>query len=1014
MLLALVLIALAAPRGAGALTTSVNSWVRSGDTIVVDDQSFAIYLSTKTNEIVADYGKGSLFIKNNSCEATLVARVCLDNIQYDITEKGYKIRVRGISLAPVMTVTRTISKNEFFVGDSATFSVTLKNTGGLARNVTFLEVFSKEFEVAETDGIRLQKDRAAWTGKLDTDETKSFTYTVKSTAPFDGGLVSSLVYNDGLKLKTVYSSKLSVKTTLSVELKTFIGDDSILVGEKTNFTVNVSSKLPESAVIDVSVFFDEGLNVISRPYDVVKNTPFSYSWSGSISKTNKTVNLSKALFFGFKGAKVGNSNIRANVTYRPASQATPLQLSESKQSVLVSNKGIKIRTSAKDATFEANQLRRVKIFLQNLNPYAKIRDVSVNTSTSLLYLPNSFLPEMEPEEQVLIADKSFYAPDARSSEGYIIYTNVSYFTEFGDNFSQSFKDTVTVAPAEQISLLQSSSPVDVKPGNLIDVSVTANNQRRANFRNIRVFDNVSPEFEVIGKNYGIMEAKSKEAIKAYSYKLKAPYMSKETVLYINTTMEYSEAFASELYQDPKSYVTSKSTPVTVRPDAFTLTLVRSIDDSSIYAGETFIVRYVITNPSTERTASKIFLSLPLSQELDLVDGEERIAIPDLEPGETYALSDSEKRRAKRSGSHELGKAALEYENEYGDSFSLNGTATTISVKDNYVKGPVIIIEKTAPGSVNNTDSFDVKLKVRNIGTQPAAVSITDEGVAFRVTVENGTEYLINRSARQASPGTVALPRAAASYSYQSAVFRTGSDQPSILVVDNPVLVIAKEAPSTVTNIEPFPVLIRLANTAQNPVVNVTVTDGSRSWNIDAIPANGYANLTYDEKAASAGESALGPATATYAYEKVVYTSKSNSPVVKAEEKKLLAVRKSVSPGNATRGSKVKVTISVESLQDDALEVAVYDGKKSFAATLKTKENRTFSYDAIAGNETAGAASASYNFRGQNLTAFSPAPDFFINEESGKKAEADAGREKGSFLASLGRKLLGLLTWKRGG
>ena len=146
----------------GALTATVDSWITSDQTIVVNDQSFTIYLSARTNEIFADYGSGSLFVANNSCDSTVAARICLDNIQYDYTARVNRMKVRGISLAPALAITRVISKSEFLVGDQTVFSVTIKNTGGLARNITYQDAFPAEFIVTDADGLLLRPDKAVW------------------------------------------------------------------------------------------------------------------------------------------------------------------------------------------------------------------------------------------------------------------------------------------------------------------------------------------------------------------------------------------------------------------------------------------------------------------------------------------------------------------------------------------------------------------------------------------------------------------------------------------------------------------------------------------------------------------------------------------------------------------------------------------------------------------------------------------------------------------------------------
>lgn len=1029
LLLLLLAAALAGVKEASALTTPVDKWILSGETITVEGQSFAIYLSSRTNQVLADYGKGSLFIANNSCESTGIARICLDNVQYDFTDKVTKVKIRGISLAPAITITREASKAETIVGDEILFSVKLSNTGGLARNITYLEILPREFVVTETDGLRLVPDRAAWAGQLAEGESVSFSYKLKALSAFDGGMVASLSYNHGARVKAVYSSKQALKVAPAIVLYAGIGSATALVGERNNITVNVTNRLFETAVIaPLEVVFDPGIKVTSRPYEFKAVTPWSYVWNGEVPRvynqtTNATnltgwLNITKSWFFEFKGASVGNSDIRARASYKTASNPEIRALPEKKQSVFVSNKEVIVRTSLREVTMEANQRKRLKVWLQNLNPYAELRDVHANISTGLVYVPDAFAGKMGAGEQVLLADEYFYAPKVNSSTGYVIATNVSYFTEYGDNFSKNFRDTATVVPTQDVTLSQTVSRATAKAGDEIEVSVTVKNSRPTNLKRVEVLDNVSSEFIVIGKNRAIIEVPGKGLVTAYVYKLKVAHIDRGKDLHVNTTMRYSDSYNSDSYLDPQDYEATKAAKILIEPESLPLTVARTIDDATVYAGQVFDVKYTVTNAATDKTARNIVLKLPLAYGLDLVGSEETVKISHLGPGESVILGNVEKRRAKFAGDIELPKAILEYENIYGDSFVVNGSATTLPVKDNYIKGPVILLEKLAPQSANNTDSFSVQLKAANTGTEPAEVLVEDDGKQHVITVQNKTEYVINKSAKYPLAGKLELPQATASYASSGMVFRTASKPASIEIFDNPVLGIVKEAPSNVTNIEPYAVLLRLVNKAQKPVRNVTVSDGGRSWHIDEIPEEGQANITYQDTTTAVGTHLLGPASATYLYESAYYTVRSNAAAVNVEEKSLVTVVKDVIPSNATKGEKVKVKITVKSRHEGELDVLVVDNEKSFSVQLSPNGGKEVGYDAPAGESAAGVASATYTYNGQQLTALSQPPVFTLTEEKAEveKAGEKAGKgaEEEGIFSKLIKALLGILTWKRGG
>jgi len=1016
--LLLVFAVACAAEATSTLTTPVNIWVVSGSSITVEGQSFTIYLSSRTNEIMADYGQGALFIMNNSCEASSIARICVDNIQYDFTDKVYKIKIRGISLAPSITITRDASKSDFLVGDETTFSVTLKNAGGLARNVTYEEALPKQLEIASTDGILFNPRAARWTGSLETDEAVTFSYNIKALDSFDGSLVPSLTYLYGQKLKTVYGTKIALKASPAMVLAMTIGDSSILGGEHDNVTINLTNRLPETASVSAEITFDPGLQVVSRPYGTKPTAQSSFVWNGDLVKHNQTMNISKALFFEVRGTRVGSSSIRAKVSYSPESNRSALNnLTEATKSIAVTEKGVVVRTSLKDSTLEANQGKTLKVWLQNLNPYMKLKGVSANVSTGMVYLPYMYFDEVGPEEQVLLAEKFFYAPAVTKSTGYTLETNVTYLTEFGDNFTKTFKDTATVAPPQEVSITQALSSQRVKSGDDVTVTVGIRNSRLTKVRGITIFDNLSPELELIGKNHATLEAGSKESVNAYTYKITAPHVDKQTVFYVNTTMQYSDAYNYDPYLNPVEHVQGAVTALTVQPEVLPLTITRTVEDASLYVAEPFNVVYVITNTATDKVAKNIMLKLPLTYEFDRIGGTDDVAVGQLGPGESIAVTDSDKERAKLAGSLEIGRATLEYQNVYGDNYSLNSTLSTVKVTENYLAGPVILLEKKAPAMANNTDTFPLQLRVKNIGTDTATVTVLDGNERYVVNVLNGTEYNINRTAKIISAGKIQLPQATASYRYNGDVFTTASKPVTMQIVDNPVISISKSAPANATNIELFSVLLQIRNRANKEVKNVTVSDGSNSWTIPAIKAQGAANLTFENELLPAGQHELPSASASYTYEGSAYDVQSNTAWVSVEEERLISVSKWIAPNPALSGAKVKVTVEVKNSHNEALDISITDNGRNFLETLLPGEEKNFTYELQANSSIAAPASASYSYKGQQLAAISEAANFTLSEKSnqssqGSPSSGDGGND--GFFSKLIKGLQGILTWKRGG
>ena len=191
-----------------------------------------------------------------------------------------------------------------------------------------------------------------------------------------------------------------------------------------------------------------------------------------------------------------------------------------------------------------------------------------------------------------------------------------------------------------------------------------------------------------------------------------------------------------------------------------------------------------------------------------------------------------------------------------------------------------------------------------------------------------------------------------------------------------------------------------------------------------IPAEGSANLTYQDTSQVIGLKQLAPASVTYFYDGATFTVQSNSPTINVEEKKLVSIRKEVAPSEAAPGDKVKILIDVKNLHTDKLDVLLTDNDRSFSAALSPDEEKNFTYDSIAGAVTGDIATATYQFGDRQLTTLSPSPAFTLKElkemrETNKTGATGAAQkeekpEKTGLFGGILRALLNVLTWKRGG
>jgi len=392
LLVTVSIIFLILPTITNALNTVFDGKIYSGQTITAEDQVFKVYLGTNNFEVLADYGIGTLFLLNNSCQQTSQVRLCIDNIELEIETRLYKIDIRAISLKPEITITRTILRTEYKRGEEVVITASVENTGGLASDVTYTDVFPDGITVVSRDGISGTSRGVRWSGNLKEGQKESFTYTIKLSTIMDKTLAAKLTYYDGTRIQTLFSDIIRVKTTPLLRHDLILGKDKLLVGEPSNVTINFTSSAAKTINIDrLDVIADSSISFISLPYGFKKIGENVYRWSGVIKQTSgNATNKSIDHFMKFRVTKVGTANIKMRVDYSIGTFSNSLP--EITRAITVENKGVIIRTNLDDLDLESNQARSLKIWFQNQNPFVEIKNALITLDTKLTTLKDVYIP----------------------------------------------------------------------------------------------------------------------------------------------------------------------------------------------------------------------------------------------------------------------------------------------------------------------------------------------------------------------------------------------------------------------------------------------------------------------------------------------------------------------------------------------------------------------------------------------------------------------------------------------
>jgi len=992
-------------QAAFALETVFDAWLYSGQSITAEGKTFIIYEGDSNKEIIADYGEGSLFIKNNSCQQTGNVMICLDNTEYYYDLRTDRIKVRAISLAPDVSITRTASDTELETKDESIITVTITNTGGLAQELVYTDVFPEGIELERIDGIGEPEGNTALWEKRTLKEGKSETFSYKIIVKdvIDRSFAAKLSYFDGSKTKTLRTSPINIKSTPRLLHELILGFDESLLGEKNNITLNFTSKELLDSEIEAEIIADPEIRFTKIPKGVTKISDSHYKINTEMKKfpENRSLNVTKHFNFEFTGTKIGTFYIDALVKYSTR-DFKDRKLSDLKKSVKFSQKGVNLKTNLDDFELEANQAKTLRMWLQNLNPEIPIKNVLVKLDGGgLLELEDAYITELPAHAHKKIAEKDFYAAESASGQGYTIKADISYDTDFERNFTSSFLFTETVSKIDNLAVSQRVGSLTLRSGEETTVTVSVKNPRKTKIRDILVEDALSGNFTISGTTRGKLTLDSNDEQTAYTYVIKAPRLKKETIYLLNTTIAYSDEKASDKYNSTKTYEISASSEITVKPQEFDLTASRTVEEP-IFLGDYFDVEYTLKNPSTDTRAENVELLLPLQPEFDLVGDKRGISAGSLEPGEEITIANKEKRRAKKKDAHSLEKTKVSYKNDFGEDFEINVSATSINVDDKpSTEATFVFVTKSVKENANNTDFFEVTVSATSAGKSIAQVEIEDWDIRREISMLNGSTYSFTYLKRIETPGKHSIGAATASYEVDGDKFLTASNDPEILISDNPVLSIQKTAPETANAFENFDVELKVAKLSDG-ATNITIYDESEI-HYDALTEDVFHN--YAKSFKKEGTQTLAAARLTYNYKGELYEVKSNSPAISIIENELLKINKTVSASKAVENEKIEFILKLNSHAKDEIELMLTDEGETWQITLAPGEEKTIRHEV--GAKQPEAAKAVYTYNNEEKEITSNVPEFFLIEpENGKVI-----KEK-NLVKSILNLLTDILTWKR--
>ncbi|MBI4439032.1 hypothetical protein HY640_03825 [Candidatus Woesearchaeota archaeon] len=1000
---------------AKADTQAYSGSIYSGNTITVDKQVMIIYLSSSQNGIVADYSGKLLSVANNSCESTDYFKLCLDNIEMDYVTRKKKIAIRAFSTVPEITITRTASKTDLIVGEEAIMTVKISNTGGIARRTVFSDEFPETFEVYDVEDAELKGNTVYWSGEIARSGSKELSFKLRPKDAYKGGLKAKLDYFDGYSMQSAQSSEISLEATHFFKLEARLGKTEAYVGQLNNLTVNISNRGNSTVNATLEFTFDEGTELMTLPGNLIRTAKNSYRWNGELRKRNLSNNriFSKALFFEFKTNRIGAIDTTITAQYTDLSTYEKVRLPDERKTISVTDKGLMARSSLSDKIIEPGQRHTLKVWVQNLNPYSDIRDVRVYVQTGLAYLPYLEYGSFKAGEQKQVIQKDIFAPEANTTTGYALNLNVTYKLA-GESFSYTFKDTVSVVPPKDLTITQNPSKSTVESGETFQFTVLLQNNRATGLGNIKAYDTPPPEFSVSGPATAIISLSPGATATAYTYSITAPRVNAKKEFTIKTSAQYSDQYNDEVFAKFNTYNYSKEQAITVNPPDFPVAATAAMKESDVYMGGAYDVNYVIRNGHSSLTMTEPALYFPLQPEFDTIESTNH-SLPSIDPGETVYISSMHKVRPKLNSSQKIKGAYLTFKDKYGTLYGYNLSDVPVTVKNSFLSGPAIILNKTAPEQANDTDQVQIRIRVLNTGDSTALVDVADGQQAFSTVVKPGTEAVHQYSTILTEEGTQSLPAATANYTYEGRNLHTASETATVKITKKPLVQVELTAPEKANTADGFDVKLKIKSTVTEPL-QVTVTDRAREWHIDNF--TGQKELTYHTQLPT-GQHTLGPATATYNHRNHTYSTETGTATITVTEKELVTIAKTASKTTIRPKQEIQVTLSLKNQQEEPVTGTVTDSDKNWEIDLAPNEARNITYKTKPDQPALKPATITVTYKNATYTFSSEEVQMNITGRKLKDnatnttaaPEAEAAQDDGIFKKIINA-VIKVLTWQR--
>ena len=688
-----------------AETISFEGWLHNTKNFDFDGILYKVLISNNGNTLILN-SQISISLDLNQCYSKDFKNFCYNISTYDNDLNNYKAYVYIYYLQPEIEIERDVVNNLMEVGETAEFTTTIENIGEEdAKNIEFLEDFPDNVEISRVRNAELKGNSVYWKGNLDSGESRTITYNVKSLGKIDQYLKASVKYFDGFEEKEVFSNQVRLYSTPILTITLATDKEDYQLDEEIDFVLTLKNTGESDIdVNELNIIIPENI-IVNKKGTAVEKSGTIYKWDGTLED-----NETKTFNFELSAKNIGLSFIVVNGEYEYKN--INHDILNTQHGFLIHNEGIEITSSLDTVEYvNSNEVKRIYVKVKNENSFSNINNLDFRTTTELPGFENQTYGSIGTNGTIFVLDTELRMPDLDAERSYKLKFNLSYETDDGDLFSEILERTIVVRPMQKIIITSSFSSLNVNEKETVTVNIRANNPSSLDYYSIGLSTKIPELFTIKGATSTYFNLNNSEEKEVLSFSLIPGLVNQVTEKNISFNIIYTK--------DNKEYNTNEFKTITINPIIPDISIDKTVTKSSLYQGELFRVSYIITNNDLYPIYN-LKLQLTQDQNFDILNIFS-YNYSRLDPGESLVFNDEEL-RAKKLGTFSVKESILYFKDKNERVFNKSTNLPQVTVEESHIEGPCIFVEQNTSPEAKYGEPFFVKYTILNLGNELTTIN----------------------------------------------------------------------------------------------------------------------------------------------------------------------------------------------------------------------------------------------------------------------------------------------------